>query len=207
MIKQEVNKTKQNESKLSQLGMLLFDEVKIKEGLVFYAATWELLGFTDIDDDCHLLLTDSGNKTEKPKIATNVMQFFFQSLLNRFTYPCACFLTNSGSAVKSHQIFWQGESMLSSFGFNILLTCSYGASENRKVVRMNVGHNDSKCAGFNVFFSGMPLFSMSDPPHLMKKLRNNLNKSGDRSESKRFTWKLMRNDKTILWKHIVSLYV
>ena len=37
--------------------MLLFDEVKIKEGLVFYAATWELLSFTDIDDDCHLLFT------------------------------------------------------------------------------------------------------------------------------------------------------
>ena len=54
--------------------------------------------------------------------------------------------------------------MLSSFGCNILLTCSDGASENRKFVRMNVGHNDSKCAAFNVY-SGMPLFFMSDPPH------------------------------------------
>ena len=109
--------------------MLLFDETKIKEHLVFYAATWELLGFTDIVDDCHLLLTDSANKTEKPKIAIHVMQFFFQSFFNRFTYPCACFLTNSVSAVKLHQIFWQGESMLSSFGFNILLTCCDGASD------------------------------------------------------------------------------
>ena len=34
-----------------QLGGLFFDEVKIKEGLVFNPSTFELVGFTDLDDD------------------------------------------------------------------------------------------------------------------------------------------------------------
>ena len=37
--------------KRGQLGGLFFDEVKIKEGLVFNPSTFELVGFTDLDDD------------------------------------------------------------------------------------------------------------------------------------------------------------
>lgn len=37
--------------KRGQLGGLFFDEVKIKEGLVFDPSTFELVGFTDLDDD------------------------------------------------------------------------------------------------------------------------------------------------------------
>jgi len=33
------------------LGGLFFDEVKIKEGLLFDPSTWELVGFTDIEED------------------------------------------------------------------------------------------------------------------------------------------------------------
>ena len=38
-------------SNCSKLGMLVFDEVKIKEGLVFDPSTWELIGFTDLGSD------------------------------------------------------------------------------------------------------------------------------------------------------------
>ena len=37
--------------KRGQLRGLFFDEVKIKEGLVFNPSTFELVGFTDLDDD------------------------------------------------------------------------------------------------------------------------------------------------------------
>eukprot|EP00794_Sanderia_malayensis_P002922 gene2922-3375_t len=41
-----------------RIGMLLFDEVKIKEGLVFDTSTWELLGFTDLGQSDNLLFDD-----------------------------------------------------------------------------------------------------------------------------------------------------
>jgi hypothetical protein len=34
--------------KHAKLGGLIFDEVKIKEGLVFVCKNWELIGFTDL---------------------------------------------------------------------------------------------------------------------------------------------------------------
>eukprot|EP00112_Aurelia_sp_Birch-Aquarium-sp1_P000096 Seg1007.5 transcript_id=Seg1007.5/GoldUCD/mRNA.D3Y31 product="hypothetical protein" protein_id=Seg1007.5/GoldUCD/D3Y31 len=177
-------------SKRAHLGMLLFDEVKIKEGLVFDSATWELLGFTDIQEESDLLLSEPSSRSKVPQVATHVMQLFFRSVFNKFTYPCAYFLTNGMSAVRLNQLFWQGISMLQAFGFQTSLSCCDGASENRKFIKMNTGFNGSMCSCFNVF-SPMPLF-MSDAPHLMKKLRNNLNKSGDKSERKHYTRKLVK---------------
>jgi len=68
--------------------------------------------------------------------------------------------------------------------FNILLACCDGASENRKMLNLNMVKDKTFA---NNPFSGMPLFFISDPPHLMKKLRNNLYKSGYITETSRFT--------------------
>ena len=45
---------------------------------------------------------------------------------------------------------------------------------------------------------------MSDPTHLMKKLRNNLFNSG--FNHKRFTRKMMNNQNYILWDHLNDVY-
>ena len=65
-----------------------FDEVKIKEGLVFNPSTFELVGFTDLDDDEIEVpsigqLKESDSKPENT-LATHVLQFYF---------PCAFLLT------------------------------------------------------------------------------------------------------------------
>ena len=46
-------------SNCGKLGMLVFDEVKIKEGLVFDPSTWELIGFTDLGSDKDIENLDS----------------------------------------------------------------------------------------------------------------------------------------------------
>ena len=55
-------------------------------------------------------------------------------------------------------------------------------------------------------FSHFPFFFMSDPPHLIKKLRNNIYSSGYKEISPRYTRCLLLNSKTILWDHIYSVY-
>ena len=55
-------------------------------------------------------------------------------------------------------------------------------------------------------FSDVPLFFISDPPHLMKKLRNNIYNSGSKAISPRYTRYLLLNSKPILWEHIYSVY-
>ncbi|XP_078679497.1 uncharacterized protein LOC144915125 [Branchiostoma floridae x Branchiostoma belcheri] len=90
------------------VGFLAFDEVKIKEGLIWEPNTNRLVGFVDVDE-----------------------------------IPTALDLPT----VRSPK------------------------SENVQCHEMNTGDTGHMC---NNPFSSGPIFFMSDPPHLMKKLRNNL---------------------------------
>lgn len=155
--------------KHGKLGGLFFDEVKIKEGLVFDTSSWELIGFTEAFEE---------NMESQPidRLATHVLQFFYRSLFFKFDFPCAYFLTQGASAVQLNRIFWLGVSLLHGYGFEVLLVCCDGASSNRTFYTMNTS-NKFHSEGINPF-SKYPIFYMSDPPHLMKKLRNNLFNSG-----------------------------
>ncbi|KAL9978118.1 hypothetical protein ACROYT_G015603 [Oculina patagonica] len=105
---------------------------------------------------------------------------------------------------KINRVFWLGVSMLHSHNFEVILACCDGASPNRSFVTMNTT-NETHSKGFNPF-SGYPIFFFSDPPHLIKKLRNNLYKSGFKEQNKRFTRTMRRNGKYILWDHIVAVF-
>ena len=204
-MKQKFGKTKIG--KRGQLGGLFFDEVKIK-GLVFDPSTFELVGFTDLDNDETNLpsvgqLNESDSKPEN-KLATHVLEFYFKSLFGKFDFPCAFFLTRGVTAQKLNRIFWQGVSILHGFNFAIMLSCCHGAAESRAFMNMN-GTNASKSKCYNPF-SKKPLFFISDPPHLMKKLRNNIYSSGFKCQNARFTRLLQKGGKYILWDHIYSVY-
>ena len=140
----------------------------------------------------------------KEKLAIHILQFFHKSLFTNFDFPCAYFVTRGITAVLLNHIVWQGISLLKRFEFDVLLIICDGASENRKFIKINNGFQGFLCKGYNPF-SQMAIFFLSGPPHLMKKLRNNLSRSGDRNESNRFTRPQKRNKQGILWKHIVSV--
>lgn len=185
--------------KHAKLGGLFFDEVKIKEGLVFDSSTWELVGFTDIKDDNF----ESGTSV-KSEIATHVLQFFFRSTFFKFDFPCAYFLTKGATSLQINRVFWLGVSMLHSYGFQVILSCCDGASPNRTFITMNTT-NESHSKGLNPF-SGQPIFFFSDPPHLMKKLRNNLYNSGFKDKHSRYTRNMKKNGKYIIWDHIYAVF-
>ena len=187
--------------KCAKIGAFLFDEVKIKEGLLFDPSTWELIGFTNLDITEETSDNSTTNNHPEEKLATHV---FFKSLFAKFDFPCSYFLTNGINAQKLNRIFWQGVSILHGFQFTILLSICDGASENRAFITMN-GINASKSQGTNRF-SGTPIFFFSDPPHLMKKLRNNLFSSGFKEKHNRFTRTLKLNNKYVLWDHIYSVF-
>ena len=136
-------------NKSAKLGVLVFDEVKVQEGLIFDPATWELIGFTDLGEDEHNSSVTSACKLEE-NIATHVLQFFFKRLFSNFEFPCAYFLTRGIAASKLNRIFWQEVSLLHGFGLTILLSICDGASENRAFISMN-GTNQFKSRGFNRF--------------------------------------------------------
>ena len=192
---------KKRPPKRAHLGGLFFDEMKIKEGLVFDTKNWELIGFTDISLD--VVGVETKNDA-LDRLATHVLQFFFRSTFFNFDYPCAFFLTKNTTALEINRLFWLGVSMLHTYGFEVILSCCDGASSNRSFIELNT-RDSEKCSCFNPF-SGKPIFFFSDPPHLIKKLRNNLYSSGYKAEHPRYTRTLLFNENVILWNHIYAVY-
>ena len=187
--------------KHAKLGIMVFDEVKIKEGLVFDCKNWELIGFTDLQD-AEIL----DGKPTKPtdNLATHVLQIFFRSLFFNFDYPCAFFLTKEATSLQLKRIFWQGVSMLHIFDFEILICCCDGASSNRSFITLNI--EDTTLGFCQNIYSGMPVFFLSDPPHLIKKLRNNIHSSGFKEKHSRYSRSLLVDEQYILWDHVYSVY-
>lgn len=199
-------RTSYSQQKLSDvggLGALIFDEVKIKEGLLFDPSSWELIGFTDLECDSDNTGNISTTPSVQGKLATHVLQFYFKSVFSSFHYPCAYFLTRGISAHQLNRIFWHRVGLLHCYDFKVILSCCDGAAENRTFMVIN-GCSDVESKKNNPF-SNSPLFFISDPPHLLKKLRNNIYNSGHKDQSTRYTRCLLLNSKNILWDHIYSV--
>ena len=199
------NFVEQKIAEVGKYGGLFYDEVKIKEGLLFDPSSWELIGFSDLEDDDNGTDNIATTSTVQRNIATHVLQFFFKSLFASFQFPCSYFLTRGVSARDLNRLFWKGVGLLHCYGFKVILSCCDGAPENRAFMVMN-GCSETVSKTINPF-SNLPLIFMSDPPHLIKKLRNNIYNSGHKENSSRYTRCLMLDSKNILWDHIYSVYL
>jgi hypothetical protein len=93
---------------------------------------------------------------------------------------------------------------LQGYGFTTILSCCDGAAENRAFMMMN--RVNEEVSQTNNPFSHFPLFFMSYPAHLIKKLRNNICSSGYKEISPRYKRCLLLICKTILWDHMHSVY-
>ena len=110
-------------ARAANVGALCFDEVKIKEGLLFDPPSDKLVGFID----------NYHGDEEEPKdiLATHTTQFYFKSLFSGFAFPCAYFLTRNVTADQMSEMFCTGIRALHDHGFQVLLACGDGASYNR----------------------------------------------------------------------------
>ena len=187
---------------VGKLGALIFDEVKIKEGLLFDPSSWELIGFVDLECDN---ASPDCKPTTTEKLASHVLQFYFKSVFSSFNYPCGYFLTRGITATQLNRIFWEGVGLLHTHDFEVIVSICDGAPENRTFMDIN-GCTETVSKTHNPF-SNSPLFFLSDPPHLVKKLRNNLYNSGHKDMCPRYTRCLSLHSKDILWDHVYSVYL
>ena len=63
---------------VGKLGALIFDEVKIKEGLLFDQSSWELIGFVDFEYDN---ASPAGKPITTEKLASHVPPILLQKCL------------------------------------------------------------------------------------------------------------------------------
>jgi len=177
---------------------------------------------------------ESNNLKAGDRLCKEILQVFFISLDKTFTYPIAFFELNSPNGLDIYKIIWSGIEQLTTYCTNnktllvrIVFSCFDGEGNNRTYVshhkrehKFNARHSPPEIRqsreqlkefkkvqhwAWNAF-TGNRLYFISDPPHLIKKLRNNWYNSGitdqDKKVSKQYTRILEYNTHRITWDFI-----
>ena len=171
-----------NGNHLRQYVCLVFDEVKIEEGLVYDKECSKLIGFVELDDiSTHLTLS------EKRQIASHMLVFMVRGLFSSLQFPYAQFPSCNLSGGTLYPLVWECIAHLEMLGFKVLAVTADGASPNRRFFQLNSGICKTKFTykTTNIYSKeSRPLFFFSDVPHLLKTIRNSWANSGSHACSK-----------------------
>ena len=161
--------------------VLSFDEMKIREDLVFDKHSCSLLGFIDIGDVSNTLYSferqckGEVNDTAD-KVATHMLAFMVRGIFSKFEFPYAHFPTKGATGEELFPIVWDGVRNLEESGLRVMVITCDGASPNRKFFQM---HTTPKRKGAVTYKTrnpyspdGSDVYFMSDVPHLIKTTRN-----------------------------------
>ena len=116
------------------------------------------------------------------------------------TFHAHIFSQRNMTAEHISQIFWSEVQALHDAGFQVLAACADGASYNRTFFKMNCSEEPWKA--FNPW-SRETIFFLSDPPHLFKKLRNQIFNSGSLPQHTRH---MVLAGKGIIWSHVEDVF-
>lgn len=102
---------------------LVFDEVKVKEDLVYDKHTANLLGFVRIGDiNDHLVKVEKSKESEtlRPQLATHVLTFMVSGLFSDLEYPYASFPCTCITGDQLYSLVWGCIRRLEACGFKVV---------------------------------------------------------------------------------------
>lgn len=188
--------------------VLLLDEMKIQENLVWDKHTGELIGYVDLGDQ----QLNRATLENVQSVATHVLVFMLRSIINPFKFSLANFATTGATSFQLFPLFWKAVSICElTCGLKMIAVTCDGASTNRKLFSMHsrmTSENDLNPSievtyrTRNLFSPDRYIYFISDPPHLIKTARNCLLNSGSGLCS-RFMW---NNGDHILWSHVKQMF-
>ena len=182
----EVNKQLMREAKLEELDdlqrhvVLVFDEMKIKEDLVYNKNSGDVIGFVNMGDVNNQLsqLEEAckSDKPRRPKIAKQMLAFMVRGIFTHLQFPYAHFPTTGITSDFLSSMIWEAIRQLEFCGFKVIAVTCDGASTNRKFFRMHEsldGHTQPTYKARNPYSKEERwVYFVSDVPHLLKTTRN-----------------------------------
>ena len=156
---------------------VIFDEMHIRADLVYNKNTGELVGFCDVGDVNNNLLEveKSLEENHQPVLAKSMLVFMVRSLFGSLKFPHAQFSTKDISGDILFWPFWDVVFNLEKCGFKVIAATADGASPNRAFLRMHFpkSKNNHDYKTKNPFTTEERyIYFFSDPPHLLKTIRN-----------------------------------
>lgn len=114
--------------------ILLLDEMKVQEDLVWDKSTGDLIGFLDLGD------TETNFATLKnvSTLASHILVFLLKSIVNPLSVSFASFATNGISCFQLLPLFWRAVAIIElSCNLKLVGSTFDGASANRKFVKLH----------------------------------------------------------------------
>lgn len=155
---------------------LLFDEMHIKEGLVFNKNTGNLIGFVELGDVNDAFVrysnSESSSQSELP-LAKSVLFIMVRGLTSDLTFAYAQFPVESLKGSQLFPLFWEAVHRLECIGFHVLSCTCDGATSNRRLYHLLTKSENDKYKVLNKYSKeDRFIYLISDPPHLIKTMRN-----------------------------------
>ena len=125
----------QNFSDVEKYCIILMDEMKIQESLVWDKHTGDLIAFVDLGD------TELNYATLKKseEFSSHILVFLVRSVVNPLKFSLANFATNNATSIQLFPLFWNAVGILEeNCKLKVVgVTCD-GASSNRRMFRMHL---------------------------------------------------------------------
>ncbi|XP_035660859.1 uncharacterized protein LOC118405460 [Branchiostoma floridae] len=188
-------------------GFIVFDEMKIQGSVQLRRVgdEFEIAGFVDLGDFYHSMKSLQTAGEQKAEMATHVFQVAFKGC-EGFFFPFAWYPTTEIAPINIYMSHWDSVFYLKQYRFFSHACVCDGGQANRDFI---MGHFESKEDAIsrkfsidNIYGEGNYSFIM-DPPHNIKKLRNNLEKSTMAGSARCF----QVSGKHILWSHLKESYL
>ena len=213
-----------------QYVILLLDEMHIREDLVYNKHTGALVGFANLGDISghleqfeHALEKDDVKQACQP-LAKSMFVIMVRGLLTKLRFPYAQFMCVNLTGEQIHPLFWEAVYRVERCELKVTGATFDGATPNRRFLKLHgpVRKGSILHKVKNPYTKEKrEIFFFSDPPHLMKTVRNCWS-SEARKLWVRFVkgtliyscrevltlqcFCLQNNGKPISWKHLQDLY-
>ncbi|XP_065652969.1 uncharacterized protein LOC136080281 [Hydra vulgaris] len=169
---------------------LIFDEMKIKSGLMFCKTTGKMVGFTDmgpVNDTLNEFHRRFDRRITERNSELNLAQYVIVFMARGiFSSLCYYFGHFASEGFKNDQIYscaWNAIMILESIGLKVRAIVSDGATANRKFYNLHKMEDSSNISEGVVYWTlnhcapERKIFFICDVPRLLKTTRNNLESS------------------------------
>uniref|UniRef100_A0A1X7U031 Transposable element P transposase n=1 Tax=Amphimedon queenslandica TaxID=400682 RepID=A0A1X7U031_AMPQE len=182
----EVDMFLRSEAKIDELEewqrfvVLILDEIKIQEDLVFDKSGHRLHGFVNLGDINRELKAHDDQASDSfcasSNIATHVLTLMVRGIFIKLEFPYANFPTQNVTADDLYWIVWEAVRCLEEINLKVIVFVCDGAKPNRKFLSM-LGQREHLKDGIayktiNKYCHNRFIYFMSDVPHLIKTARN-----------------------------------
>lgn len=186
-------------------GGIIIDEMTIQSDIQFSkkGGGISLIGFNSVTPESSYIDRLTSQK-EEINLATHSLQLLFLGNTG-YRFPFAHFATTGASGSELYLLLWEAVKHLEMFGFKVTFVSTDGAQANRDLMNILLPNNkDDKSFTFlNIMQPSQQISFVMDFSHVMKKIRNNINKSGLASYNKR---NLLHGENPIHWNHWKSAF-